>query len=226
MTSRPEAAAPLERAGYARRCPDQADRRRLVVEVTEATKQRDLAVFGRLVRAPPTSSRHTATTTSALCKDSSKEPARSPRTIRMRSQTTRQPRPTHPVGDLGRATERPLCCRDERGGAPIRQVQFVLSNREHPVGASTSPAAASARPKIRPNNGPGPRRRVRGQPVGRLVRRAVRPKGASHKCPHLHQPYGIPLVPDRAQQLAQAPLAAGPLVRRTEHALPIVVWVS
>jgi DNA-binding MarR family transcriptional regulator len=41
----------LERAGYARRRPDNADRRRLVVEVTPATRKRDRAVFGGLVRA-------------------------------------------------------------------------------------------------------------------------------------------------------------------------------
>jgi DNA-binding MarR family transcriptional regulator len=40
----------LERAGYVRRCPDPADRRRLVVEVTEATAARDAEVFGDLIR--------------------------------------------------------------------------------------------------------------------------------------------------------------------------------
>jgi DNA-binding MarR family transcriptional regulator len=41
----------LERAGYVRRRPDRADRRRLIVEVTEATKKRDQAVFGGLIQA-------------------------------------------------------------------------------------------------------------------------------------------------------------------------------
>jgi DNA-binding MarR family transcriptional regulator len=41
----------LERAGYARRRPDNADRRRLVVDVTRATRKRDQAVFGGLIRA-------------------------------------------------------------------------------------------------------------------------------------------------------------------------------
>jgi DNA-binding MarR family transcriptional regulator len=41
----------LERAGYAHRRPDPVDRRKLVVEVTEATRKRDQAVFGGLIRA-------------------------------------------------------------------------------------------------------------------------------------------------------------------------------
>jgi DNA-binding MarR family transcriptional regulator len=41
----------LERAGYARRRPDPADRRRLAVEITEATMQRDQEVFGGLIQA-------------------------------------------------------------------------------------------------------------------------------------------------------------------------------
>ena len=40
----------LERAGYIRRRPDPADRRRLVVEVTQATAARDAEVFGGLIR--------------------------------------------------------------------------------------------------------------------------------------------------------------------------------
>jgi DNA-binding MarR family transcriptional regulator len=40
----------LERAGYVRRRPDQTDRRRLVVEVTDATRQQDAELFGDLVR--------------------------------------------------------------------------------------------------------------------------------------------------------------------------------
>ena len=39
----------LERAGYIRRRPDPADRRRLVVEVTQATSARDAEVFGGLI---------------------------------------------------------------------------------------------------------------------------------------------------------------------------------
>ena len=41
----------LERAGYVRRCRDGPDRRRLTVEATEATHERDQAVFGRLQQA-------------------------------------------------------------------------------------------------------------------------------------------------------------------------------
>ena len=41
---------PLERAGYIRRRPDPADRRRQVVEATEATRARDQEVFGDLIR--------------------------------------------------------------------------------------------------------------------------------------------------------------------------------
>jgi len=41
----------LERAGYARRRPDPADRRRQVVEITDATAARDQEVFGDLIRA-------------------------------------------------------------------------------------------------------------------------------------------------------------------------------
>src|SRR5262245_2604231 len=40
----------LERAGYARRRADPSDRRRLLVEAAEATAERDLQVFGALVR--------------------------------------------------------------------------------------------------------------------------------------------------------------------------------
>jgi len=41
----------LERAGYIRRRPDPADRRRLVEQTTEATAARDAEVFGDLIRA-------------------------------------------------------------------------------------------------------------------------------------------------------------------------------
>ena len=40
----------LERAGYVRRRPDRADRRRQVVEITEVTTARDQEVFGGLIR--------------------------------------------------------------------------------------------------------------------------------------------------------------------------------
>ncbi len=40
----------LERAGYARRQPDPADRRRQIVAITEATTSRDQEVFGSLIR--------------------------------------------------------------------------------------------------------------------------------------------------------------------------------
>ena len=40
----------LERAGYIRRRPDPADRRRQVVEITEVTTARDQEVFGGLIR--------------------------------------------------------------------------------------------------------------------------------------------------------------------------------
>jgi DNA-binding MarR family transcriptional regulator len=40
----------LERAGYIRRRPDPADRRRQVIEATEATRARDQVVFGGLMR--------------------------------------------------------------------------------------------------------------------------------------------------------------------------------
>jgi len=40
----------LERAGYIRRRPDPGDRRRQVVETTEATAARDKEVFGDLIR--------------------------------------------------------------------------------------------------------------------------------------------------------------------------------
>jgi len=40
----------LERAGYVRRRPDSGDRRRLVVETTQATAARDAEVFGGLIR--------------------------------------------------------------------------------------------------------------------------------------------------------------------------------
>jgi DNA-binding MarR family transcriptional regulator len=41
----------LEKAGYIRRRPDPGDRRRQVVETTEATAARDEEVFGDLIRA-------------------------------------------------------------------------------------------------------------------------------------------------------------------------------
>src|SRR5262245_48629050 len=41
----------LERAGYARRRPDPRDRRRVVVEPTELTAERDAEVFGQLIRS-------------------------------------------------------------------------------------------------------------------------------------------------------------------------------
>jgi DNA-binding MarR family transcriptional regulator len=41
----------LERAGYVRRRPEPADRRRLIVEPTDATRDRDRAVFGPLMDA-------------------------------------------------------------------------------------------------------------------------------------------------------------------------------
>jgi DNA-binding MarR family transcriptional regulator len=40
----------LERAGYIRRRPDPTDRRRQVVQITEATAARDREVFGDLIR--------------------------------------------------------------------------------------------------------------------------------------------------------------------------------
>jgi DNA-binding MarR family transcriptional regulator len=40
----------LERAGYVVRRPDQSDRRRLLIEVTDATRQRDRGVFGGLMQ--------------------------------------------------------------------------------------------------------------------------------------------------------------------------------
>jgi len=39
----------LERAGYARRYPDPRDRRRVVVEATQATAARDREIFGGLI---------------------------------------------------------------------------------------------------------------------------------------------------------------------------------
>jgi len=41
----------LERGGYARRRADPADRRRLIVEATDHTRQQDRAVFGGLIRS-------------------------------------------------------------------------------------------------------------------------------------------------------------------------------
>ncbi len=41
----------LERMGYARRYADPHDRRRLLVDVTETTRERDRQVFGPLIRA-------------------------------------------------------------------------------------------------------------------------------------------------------------------------------
>ena len=41
----------LERASYARRRPDQADRRRVIVEATELVAQREAEVFGRLIQS-------------------------------------------------------------------------------------------------------------------------------------------------------------------------------
>ena len=52
----------LERAGYVRRRSDPRDRRRVVVEATELTAERDAEVFGQLIR----STEHVA----AACTDS------------------------------------------------------------------------------------------------------------------------------------------------------------
>jgi DNA-binding MarR family transcriptional regulator len=41
----------LERAGYARRRPDPADRRRVIVEATDVVAQREAEVFGRLIHS-------------------------------------------------------------------------------------------------------------------------------------------------------------------------------
>ena len=41
----------LERAGYARRRPDPADRRRIIVEATELVAQREAEVFGQLIQS-------------------------------------------------------------------------------------------------------------------------------------------------------------------------------
>jgi DNA-binding MarR family transcriptional regulator len=41
----------LERAGYARRQPDTADRRRIIVEATELVAEREAEVFGRLIHS-------------------------------------------------------------------------------------------------------------------------------------------------------------------------------
>jgi DNA-binding MarR family transcriptional regulator len=44
----------LERAGYVRRRPDRADRRRLIVEATELVAQREAEVFGQLIQSSET----------------------------------------------------------------------------------------------------------------------------------------------------------------------------
>jgi DNA-binding MarR family transcriptional regulator len=44
----------LERAGYVVRRPDGSDRRRLLIEVTEATGERDRVVFGGLLQLAET----------------------------------------------------------------------------------------------------------------------------------------------------------------------------
>jgi DNA-binding MarR family transcriptional regulator len=44
----------LERAGYVVRRPDESDRRRLLIEVTDATRERDRAVFGGLIQLAET----------------------------------------------------------------------------------------------------------------------------------------------------------------------------
>src|SRR5262245_36542032 len=41
----------LEQAGYARRRPDPADRRRVIVEATALVAQREAEVFGRLIQS-------------------------------------------------------------------------------------------------------------------------------------------------------------------------------
>ena len=41
----------LEQAGYARRRPDPADRRRLIVEPTELVHRREAEIFGRLIQS-------------------------------------------------------------------------------------------------------------------------------------------------------------------------------
>jgi DNA-binding MarR family transcriptional regulator len=41
----------LERSGYARRRPDPADRRRIIVEATELVARREAEVFGRLIES-------------------------------------------------------------------------------------------------------------------------------------------------------------------------------
>jgi DNA-binding MarR family transcriptional regulator len=44
----------LERAGYVVRRPDASDRRRLLIEVTDATRERDRIVFGGLFQLAET----------------------------------------------------------------------------------------------------------------------------------------------------------------------------
>ena len=44
----------LEQAGYARRCPDPTDRRRLIIEATDLVAQREAEIFGRLIESTET----------------------------------------------------------------------------------------------------------------------------------------------------------------------------
>jgi DNA-binding MarR family transcriptional regulator len=44
----------LEQAGYARRRPDPADRRRVIVEATDLVAQREAEIFGRLIQSTET----------------------------------------------------------------------------------------------------------------------------------------------------------------------------